>query len=176
MASPFASRVAPPEDEVITAVRDSWATLPDEPGVFARLFYQHLFGLAPQVRGMFPPDMSEQHVKLSKALLDVVGHLDNWEVVAPRLRSLGAHHARHLGVTAEQYPFIAHALIRAVRDVAPTWSSALSSYWIQVYEWISATMLEGAGQARTAPSPSPPSPTPRPYHSGAVGMPGYPQG
>lgn len=164
MASPFASPVAPPQDEVVAAVRQSWATLPDEPGLFAKLFYQHLFALAPQVREMFPPDMSAQHLKISTALLDVVGHLDDWETIAPRLRSLGAHHARHLGVRPEHYPFVAHALIRAVRDLAPDWSTYLSSYWIQVYEWITATMLEGAGQ-QPRPAAPPPNPDPRPWPS-----------
>lgn len=160
MASPFTSRVAPPRDEVIAAVRESWAMLPDEPGLLAQLFYQHLFAMAPGVRAMFPPDMSEQHIKLTKALVDVVGYLDQWETIAPKLRSLGAHHARHLGVLPEHYPLVAHALIRAVRDLAPNWSSHLSSYWIQIYEWVSSTMIEGAGNPR--PTPTTPSPGPHP--------------
>ncbi|GAA3737180.1 hemoglobin-like flavoprotein [Spinactinospora alkalitolerans] len=133
-----------PSAHVIEQVRLTCSDLPENSTVLAESFYRHLFEIAPEARSMFAADMSPQHERMSQALLDVVRYLDRPEEVQQYLRRLGAHHHRELGIKPEHYPNVGRAMVRAVRDLSPSWSSSFSSSWIMVYEWITANMLAGA--------------------------------
>jgi hemoglobin-like flavoprotein len=129
-------------------VRRSAAAVADRPVVLAERFYHHLFELAPAVRDMFPQDMTVQNERLSRALFDAVRALVDPDRHAARmqdnLHKLGADHARRYGVLPEHYPFVGHALVRAVNDVSGDSSASTSSAWIWVYEWISTHMIGDA--------------------------------
>ncbi|WP_017569416.1 globin domain-containing protein [Nocardiopsis halotolerans] len=139
-----------PAPAVIDAVRQSCAGLPPGSTHLADRFYQNLFAMAPAVRDMFPQNMRTQKERMAFALLEVVRYLDEPEEVAGYLRQLGAQHKRSLGVRPEHYPYVGRALVRAVSEVSPTWSSSMSSAWIDVYEWITANMLAGAEDPESA--------------------------
>ncbi|WP_444962264.1 globin domain-containing protein [Nocardiopsis sp. M1B1] len=146
-----------PAPAVIEAVRQSCSALPPGSTRLADRFYQNLFEMAPAVRDMFPANMQTQKERMAFALLEVVRYLDEPEEVAGYLRRLGAQHKRDMDIKPEHYPFVGRALVRAVSEVSPTWSSSMSSAWIVVYEWITANMLAGAreaeggsGESRTA--------------------------
>lgn len=136
-----------PAPAVIDAVRHSCSALPPGSTRLSERFYEVLFSMAPDFRDMFAEDMRVQKERMASALLEVVHHLDQPEKVAGYLRRLGAQHMRQIGVEPEHYPYVGRALVRAVSEVSPTWSSSMSSAWIVVYEWITATMLEGAREA-----------------------------
>jgi hemoglobin-like flavoprotein len=127
------------------------AAVADRPSVLAERFYHYLFELTPAVREMFPQDMTAQNERLARALLDAVRALVDPDRYAARmennLRELGAHHARRYGVRPEHYPFVGHALVRAINDVSGDWSASTSSAWIWVYEWMSTHMM-GDGSSR----------------------------
>jgi hemoglobin-like flavoprotein len=138
-----AEEVGRPDQATIEKVRESCAAVIDRPAQIAEAFYRHLFELAPAVRDMFPADMSLQHERMSRALLEAVRAADNPELVEDLLRKMGARH-RAYGAIAEHYPHVGRALVRAVRDLSPTWSPSVGSAWVQVYEWMAAHMLVGA--------------------------------
>jgi hemoglobin-like flavoprotein len=125
-------------------VRESCAAVADRPAQIAESFYQHLFELAPSVRGMFAQDMTTQNDRMSQALMDAVRGADNPARIEYVLQEMGARHARHHGAVPEHYPYVGHALVRAVRDLSPRWSTAVGSAWVQVYEWMAAHMVLGA--------------------------------
>lgn len=132
------------------AVQRSAAAVADRPVVLAEAFYDNLFRMAPGVRGMFPPDMSAQQDKLCRALMDSIRALTDpdsrYAAEMERILSrLGADHARRWGVLPEHYPYVGHALVRAVRDVSGDWTVETSSAWIWVYDWMSAHMLGESG-------------------------------
>jgi len=115
----------------------------------ADLFYHHLFILIPEARRLFNEDMSEQRMRLLSALLASVDSLDDPEQMERSLVHLGSVHY-HRGLEDHQYMFVAHALVRSMRDLIPyDWSSELSSAWIDVYAWMIANMVAGAQQTRT---------------------------
>src|SRR5262249_29588823 len=124
----------------------------DRPVALAEAFYAHLFDLAPGVRRMFPRDMTAQNERLCRALLDAIRALVEPERHAAgmerHLARLGAQHAQLYGVEPEHYPYVGHALVRAVRDLSGDRSVAVSSAWVWVYQWMSDHML---GQARSFP-------------------------
>lgn len=155
---PPISEVPLPEPEVIDLVRRSSTDVPEGSVRLATNFYKHLFAMAPELRDMFSADLGAQQQRMADALLMVVQHLHAPDDVAQYLRQLGAQHHRELGVLPEHYPHVGRALVRAVSEVSPTWSSSMSSAWVMVYRWITAHMLIGAQlSASTGASPRPPS-------------------
>jgi hemoglobin-like flavoprotein len=143
--APSAAGVGPAA-EVIAAVRASCLAVAHRPVRLAEAFYAHLFEMAPQLRAMFPPDLTGQMQKMSDTLLNAIGQLDTADTTAleAALRRLGADHRTRFGVEPEHYGYIGHALTRAVRDVAgPGYSSSLSSAWIAVYQWVATQMTAG---------------------------------
>lgn len=141
------SEVPLPSPDVIEAVRQSCSTLPEGSPRLAVAFYRNLFEIAPGVREMFAADLGPQQQRMADALVAVVRYLDEPEEIAGYLQQLGAQHHRELGVQPEHYPYVARALVRAVSEVSPTWSSSMSSAWVLVYQWVTANMLAGAEQA-----------------------------
>ncbi|WP_305786962.1 globin domain-containing protein [Symbioplanes lichenis] len=137
-----------PSAEAMRIVQSTAGAVADRPVVLAEAFYRHLFELVPETRSMFPPDMTAQNEKLCRALLDGIRALTEPDRYAHdmerMLGMLGAHHARYYGVQPEHYPYVGHALVRAVRDLTGDWSVATSSAWIWVYDWMSAHMLGDA--------------------------------
>ena len=121
------------------------ALVADRPVALAESFYQHLFLLAPQVRSMFPADMTAQNDKLCRALVAAIQALVEPELYAGRmegnLRKLGKQHGNRFGVLPEHYPYVGHALVRAVRDLTGEWTAETSSAWVWVYDWLTAHML-----------------------------------
>jgi hypothetical protein len=69
------------------------------------------------------------------------------DVVADTLRQLGAINWGD-GFAETQYVSVAHALVRAVRDLyADDWSTSMSSAWISYFTWIKPHLMLGAQQA-----------------------------
>ncbi len=85
------------------------------------------------------------------ALTDEPAH-----VVAGAMRRLGAVN-QVAGFPDSQYLGLAHALLRAVRELSDDdWSTTLGSAWISYFQWIQRQLMIGAQQApRPAPRPAP---------------------
>ncbi len=135
-----------PSADAMSIVQRSAAVVADRPVALVEAFYEHLFLLVPAARTMFPPDMNSQNEKLCRALLAAIGALvessEKSAEMEALLKALGAQHAQRHGVVPEHYPYVGHALVRAVRDVSGDWSVETSSAWIWVYDWMSAHMLK----------------------------------
>jgi hemoglobin-like flavoprotein len=136
-----------PDPAALAVVQRTAAVVADRPVALAEAFYRHLFQLAPGVRSMFPADMSAQNEKLCRALFQCVRALagDDREAtdMETSLRRLGAQHANRYAVRPEHYPYVGHALARAVRDLSQDWSTTCTSSWIWVYTWMSEHMMAG---------------------------------
>jgi hypothetical protein len=48
---------------------------------------------------------------------------------------------------------VGRALVRAVRELSPKWSTAVGSAWVQVYEWMAAHMILGAAHGGSLSAP-----------------------
>lgn len=91
-------------------VRKTWTMAAADPDAAARLFYGHLFEVAPQVKPMFKGDMVEQGRKLMKTIDLAVSSLDDLEKLVPALEALGRKHVE-MGVETEQYDVVGGALL-----------------------------------------------------------------
>lgn len=108
----------------------------------ADLFYDRLFEIAPQVRPLFPADMSSQKMKLVAMLATAVNNLHQVDTILPAVRDLGSRH-RGYGVTADHYAPVGQALLWTLEQgLGPAFTPEVKSAWTEAY-----TTLAGAMQA-----------------------------
>jgi hemoglobin-like flavoprotein len=125
-------------------VQESFAEVQRISAEAARLFYQRLFELNPQLRALFKNDMEEQGRKLMHMIGLAVRGLDRPEELLPAVRALGARHAAY-GVRDEDYETVGAALIWTLAaGLGPSFTPATKAAWLKVYDLLAATMKEAA--------------------------------
>lgn len=129
--------------EGISQVRATHASIAARPRQLASRFYEELFGAAPNLRHLFPTDLTTLQGHFEAALALVVRNFDEMDALRESLRELGAQHV-HWGARPEDYVTAREALIAAVRSLAPNWDNALEGYWRAAITAIVVPMLEGA--------------------------------
>ena len=91
----------------VKLVQDSFAKVVPIADTAAELFYGRLFEIAPQVRAMFPADMSDQRRKLMMTLMTVVNGLGNLDTILPAARALAKRHVGYTSTTGDDFALIA---------------------------------------------------------------------
>jgi hemoglobin-like flavoprotein len=81
--------------EQVQLVQESFSKVVPIVDQAAVLFYKRLFEIAPQVKAMFPEDMTEQRKKLMVTLAVVVNGLSNLEAVLPAASALATRHVAY---------------------------------------------------------------------------------
>src|SRR3977135_3243705 len=79
----------------IALVQESFAKVAPISETAAVLFYDRLFEIAPQVKAMFPADMTEQRKKLMATLAVVVNGLSNLASILPAASALAKRHVSY---------------------------------------------------------------------------------
>ncbi len=77
----------------------------------ADIFYDRLFEIAPEVRPMFPDEMSDQKSKLMSMLSTAVSKLHQVDLIIPAVQDLGRKHVDY-GVKDEHYQPVGEAYLR----------------------------------------------------------------
>ena len=96
------------------ALRSSWASVAAAGDDVPLYFYSHLFLSHPEVRSMFPIQMSGQRDKLVAALGAVVSNVDELDNVVPLLEQLGRDH-RRFAVVTEHYDAVGASLLATLK-------------------------------------------------------------
>ena len=110
------------------------------------LFYGRLFEVAPQVRAMFPEDISEQKKKLMAMLGTVVAGLDNLDTLMPAVRALGRRHGGY-GVKAQHYAPVGAALLWTLeKGLGAAFTPEVKDAWATAYIVLSTTMIDAANE------------------------------
>jgi hemoglobin-like flavoprotein len=117
----------------------------------AVLFYDRLFEVAPQVKAMFPADLTEQRKKLMAMLAVVVNGLGNLQSVLPAASALATRHVAY-GAKAEHYPVVGAALLWTLeKGLGEAWTPEVADAWTAVYGTLSGFMIaEAYGHPQTA--------------------------
>jgi hemoglobin-like flavoprotein len=129
--------------EAIARVKTSYRAVAVRPRQLASRFYIELFAVAPNLRPLFPPDLTSLQGHFEAAVALVVRNLDEMNVLQESLRALGAQHV-HWGARPEDYVTAREALIAAIRGLSPQWDAALEAHWRSAITTIVVPMLEGA--------------------------------
>jgi hemoglobin-like flavoprotein len=110
----------------------------------AELFYGRLFEVAPQVRSLFPDDLSEQKKKLMATLAVVVGGLDKLDTILPAASALAKRHVGY-GAAPEHYPVVGGALLWTLeKGLGEAWTPELADAWTGAYTTLSGFMISEA--------------------------------
>jgi hemoglobin-like flavoprotein len=126
--------------EQIALVQSSFKAVAPIAAKVADLFYDRLFEIEPDVRPMFPADLSGQKVKLVAMLATAVNNLHQLDVVLPAVRDLGNRH-RGYGVTAAHYAPVGAALLWTLeRGLGTAFTSEIKSAWSEVYSTLADAM------------------------------------
>jgi len=128
-------------------VQDSFAKVAPISEQAAILFYDRLFEIAPQVKPMFPADLTEQRKKLMATLAIVVGGLTNLQSILPAASALATRHVGY-GAKAEHYPVVGAALLWTLEQgLGEGWTPELAEAWTAAYGTLSGYMIaEAYGQ------------------------------
>jgi hemoglobin-like flavoprotein len=135
----------------IKLVQDSFAKVAPISEQAAVIFYDRLFEVAPQVKAMFPADMTEQRKKLMGTLAVVVGGLSNLETVLPAASALAKRHVGY-GAKPEHYPVVGSALLWTLeKGLGDAWTDDVAAAWTAAYGTLSGYMIaEAYGKAQAA--------------------------
>ena len=110
----------------------------------AVIFYDRLFEVAPSVKAMFPPDMTEQRKKLMATLATVVNGLSNLESILPAASALATRHVSY-GARPEHYPVVGSALLWTLeKGLGEAWTPEVASAWTAAYDTLSTYMISQA--------------------------------
>jgi hemoglobin-like flavoprotein len=126
----------------IALVQTSFAKVVPIAGTAADLFYGRLFDIAPDVRRMFPSDLSEQKKKLMAMLGTAVAGLSRLDSLIPAVCALGERHAGY-GVKVEHYMPVGEALLWTLRQgLGDEFTPAVEDAWATAYDMLSQAMID----------------------------------
>ena len=129
--------------ESIARVQACYAHVTRDQRALASRFYEELFRAAPQLRPLFPQDLTALQGHFEAALALVVRNLHEMEALQQPLRDLGAQHV-HWRTQPDDYGVARDALVAAIRARAAAWDAPLEADWRQAITAIIVTMLQGA--------------------------------
>ena len=130
----------------IKLVQTSFAQVAPIAATAADLFYGRLFEIAPQVRAMFPTDLSEQKKKLMAMLGTVVAGLNNLDTLMPAVRALGRRHGGY-GVKAQHYAPVGAALLWTLeKGLGAAFTPDVKDAWATAYIVLSTTMIDAGNE------------------------------
>ncbi len=110
----------------------------------AAIFYDRLVEVAPQVKAMFPADMTEQRKKLMATLTVVVNGLSDLSSILPVASALAKRHVGY-GAKPEHYPVVGAALLWALeKGLGEEWTSEVAAAWTTAYGTLSGFMTSEA--------------------------------
>jgi hemoglobin-like flavoprotein len=134
----------------ITLVQQSFGKVAPIADQAATLFYGRLFELAPQVKPLFPVDMTEQRKKLMMTLATVIGSLNDLPAVLPSASALAKRHVAY-GVKPEHYAIVGGALLWTLeRGLGADWTKDLAAAWTATYAALADFMIGEAYGRSTA--------------------------
>jgi nitric oxide dioxygenase len=128
----------------IELVQQSFAKVAPIADQAAVLFYDRLFEVAPQVKELFPADMTEQRKKLMATLAVVVGGLSNLDSILPAASALAKKHVGY-GVEPDHFPIVGTALLWTLeKGLGAAWTSDVAAAWATAYATLADFMIAEA--------------------------------
>lgn len=132
--------------EKIKLVQDSFKKVAPIAPQAADIFYERLFEVAPELRPMFPDDMSNQKDKLMGMLGTAVTNLHQVETIIPAVQELGRKHVNY-GVKDEHYKPVGDALIYTLeKGLGDDFTPEVKTAWVDTYTTLQNVMTTAAAE------------------------------
>src|SRR5580765_5025545 len=106
--------------ESIARIRASFADVARQPRALASRFYEELFLAAPELRPLFPGDLTSLQGHFEAALALVIRNLEDMAALQDSLRDLGVQHV-HWRARPQDYLVVRDAIIAAIRKSSSSW-------------------------------------------------------
>lgn len=124
----------------IELVQTSFKKVVPIAGTAADLFYDRLFEIAPEVRAMFPADLTQQKAKLMTMLGTAVTNLHKLETILPAVQELGKRHKGY-GVTDVHYAPVGAALLWTLEQgLGAEFTPDTKAAWTEAYTALAGVM------------------------------------
>ena len=131
----------------IQLVQSTWKQVIPISGTAATIFYNRLFEIDPQLRGMFSDDLTEQKRKLMQMIGIAVAGLNDLATIVPAVQALGQRHVSY-GVKDEHYAVVGAALLWTLEaGLGPAFTPEVKNAWSEVYGVLAETMKSAAAKA-----------------------------
>jgi len=128
----------------VRLVQDSFQKVAYIADAAADLFYDRLFTIAPELRTLFPRDLSMQKKKLMQMLATAVSNLHQLQKILPAVQALGARHAGY-GVVDKHYELVGEALLWTLQQgLGPNFTPEVKEAWTETYTVVSGAMKNAA--------------------------------
>lgn len=125
-------------------VQTSFSSILPQADATAKLFYERLFTIAPEVIPLFKSDLTQQPRKFMNTLQVAVNSLTNLPELLSTVQGLGRRHESY-EVTEEQYKPLGEALIWTLeKQLGEDFTPEVRQAWIFVYTLLSSIMAETA--------------------------------
>ena len=130
-----------------TLVQESFKNVAPIADTAAKLFYQKLFELDPELKPLFKGDMEEQGKKLMKMIATAVNALDRLDDIVRAVQDLGVRHVAY-GVKDKDYDTVGEALLWTLEQgLGDLYTPEVQEAWTAVYGVLSDTMKGAAAKA-----------------------------
>ena len=134
--------------EKVKLVQDSFAKVVPIAGTAADIFYDRLFETAPQVRSLFPAEMSDQKGKLMQMLGTAVNGLSDLDALVPAVQDLGRRHVDY-GTKPEHYDAVGASLLFTLeKGLGDDWTPDVAEAWTETYGLLATVMKEAAADVQ----------------------------
>jgi nitric oxide dioxygenase len=139
------------DPQQISLVKSSFAEATADSRELARVFYDRLFEMSPELRTMFTTDRVEQERKLTHELEAIVGLLDHVDQLVLRTSDLGSRHVGY-GARADHYDLVGAAMLAALAEVlGAEFTTETADAWRYAYNLVAEAMQQGAAASTTGP-------------------------
>ncbi|MFJ6199875.1 globin domain-containing protein [Micromonospora sp. NPDC092111] len=131
-------------DDFARLLKESWTLVEENRDRLGGHFYARLFLLDPELRRLFPVEMTGQGDRILDAIVTATQVVDDPESFEEYLRALGRDHRKY-HVDAAHYATMGVALLDALRSTAGDgWNLEYDQAWRDAYAAIAEKMLAGA--------------------------------
>lgn len=128
--------------EQIDLVQSSFKKVAPIADAAADIFYDRLFEIAPDVRGLFPEVMTDQKKKLMQMIAVAVNGLKDLDAIVPAVQDLGARHKGY-DVKEEHYDVVGAALLYTLgKGLGDAFTPEVEAAWTETYGLLASVMIE----------------------------------
>ena len=130
-------------------VQDSFKRIGPQATEASRIFYDELFRISPELRALFPDDLSAHKAKFVQMLAGVVRSLDQIAAISEELVDLGRRHMSY-DVEDDHYAIVGDALLWTInRVLGVEFTPEARDAWASAYDMIARVMQEGSEVSHT---------------------------
>lgn len=112
---------------------------------FSARFYDHLFGINPDFRNLFPSDMAGQLVRFVQFWSTTIGMVDRLDECELSFQQLGRRHVTY-GVRPGDYAVVGEALLKTLPEFLSDYTLEDEAAWATFYGEVSAAMIRNMEQ------------------------------